>query len=158
MHVFFNDLNIYEQTLMKELCSNTEIVSLLTGIENPVVPNKSLAYTQIYPFAYIPYVNQEANTFITFAINVPRIDNSLIKELYVTFDIITHESLMRTTKGKITTRIATEMEKLFNGSRFIGITKMNLVNSEIDIPVRGYHTRRLIYEVRDWNRVNGIYA
>lgn len=157
MNILFNDLNYYEQTVMKELCSDAEIVSLLTGVENPGIPNKSLAYTQVYPFAYIPYTNQEANTFITFTINVPRIDNSLIKELYVTFDIITHESLMRTPKGKITTRIATEIEKLFNGSKFLGITKMNLVNSEIDIPVRGYHTRRLIYSVKDWNRVNGHY-
>lgn len=158
MNALFNDLNFYEKTLMEALCSNSEIVSLLTGVENPIVPNKSLVYTQVYPFAYIPYTNQEAKTFITFSIDVPRIDNSLIKDLYVTFEVITHESLMRTKKGKITTLIAAEIEKLFNGSRVLGITRMDLVNSNIDIPVRGYHTRRLTYQVKDWNRVNRSYG
>ena len=157
MNALFNDLNQYEQILMRELCSDTNIVSILTNTESPVVPQKSLAYKNVFPFAYIPYTNQEANTFITFTIIVPRIENSLVKQMYVTFEIITHESLMRTDKGKITTRLASALEQLFNGSKFMGISKMELVNSEIDIPTRGYHTRRLTYKVTDWNRVNKWY-
>lgn len=157
MNAFLNDLNHYEQTLMKKICSDKDIVSLLTDNENPIVPDKNLMYTKVFPFAYIPDTVQEASSFITFTITVPRVYNSLVKEVIITIDIITHESLMRTKQGKRTTLIATAMDKLFNGSKDLGICKMDLVSVGIDIPNREYHTRRLIYSIDDWNRVNKYY-
>lgn len=152
---FFNYLNTYEQTVMKSFCSNKEIVSLLTREKNPIVPNKDLMYEVIYPFDYIPDTNQEAKTFITFYIEVPSTYNSLIKKLYLHIGITTHESLMRTSKGKVTTLLANAIDNLFNGNmNIMGIGTLELISSTIDTPIRGYHTRNLTYSVQDWNRVN----
>ena len=39
----------YKNRLMMDLCSNPEIVKLVTGQENPTVPDRSLPYSQVYP-------------------------------------------------------------------------------------------------------------
>lgn len=44
----------YKNKLMETLCKNENIVRLVTDSESAPVPNYSLAYTQLFPFEYIP--------------------------------------------------------------------------------------------------------
>lgn len=155
--IFLNYLNEYEQTIMKTLCSDKQIVSLLTGVENPKIPNKSLMYKQVFPFNYVPDTSQEAKVLITFYIEVPSAYNSTLKNYYLYIGITTHESLMRTNRGKVTTLLATAVDNLLNGRMDImGIGTLELVSSTISTPVESYHTRHLTYSVKDWNKVNSI--
>ena len=65
----------YKNLLMKDLCSNENIVKLVTGNKDAAVPNHQLAYSQIYPFQFVWETESESRTFICFDMDIVSVPN-----------------------------------------------------------------------------------
>ena len=60
---------------MKLLCSDQEIVDLITDTPNSAIPDRSLMYKNIFPYAYTPDVTKDTNNYICFRIYIPEVQN-----------------------------------------------------------------------------------
>lgn len=151
------ELTEYRKEIMKTLCSDEEIVKLVTDKENPLVPNRSLMYKNIFPYAYTPDTVKEIDTFICFRITVPEVFNKTCKQMKITFYIFTHQSLIRTQDGLRPDLIGEAIEKLFNGSLNIGLGRVSLEGMDDISPITDYHGIALEYSVLEYNRpsING---
>lgn len=48
--MYLEEFYDYKNLLMKQLCSDPEIVRLVTGNPDADVPNHALPYTRVFPF------------------------------------------------------------------------------------------------------------
>jgi len=148
----------YKERLMMDICSNEKIVSLITGEEHPTVPNRSLRYTQVYPFQYIPETENEAHTFVCFDVDIlyTRKTNKTFYYPVIYIWAMAHKSKMRTkNQGVLIDAIVTEIDHMLNGSRFYGQGELELGPVERFIPTTDYLGRELVYYTRDFNRSPG---
>ena len=143
----------YKNRLMKELCSNAEIVKLVTGNEDAAVPNHGLPYTQIFPFEFIPETVEEGKTFICFDVDIASVHNQTLYFPVIYIWEFTHKSRMRTPNGGILNdRLAAEIDKQLNGSRFYGMGKLRLHSVQRFSPITDFLGRTMTYYTTDFNR------
>ena len=149
----------YKNRLMMDLCSNPEIVKLVTGQENPTVSDRSLPYSQVYPFQYIPETENNARTFVCFDVDI-LYRNKTNKTFYypvIYIWIMAHKSKMRTkTQGCLTDAISCEIDKMLNGNRFYGLGELELGPVGRFIPTTDYLGREMVYYTKDFNRSPGL--
>ena len=73
----------YKNQLMKELCCNENIVRLITDRKDSDVPNHTLAYSQIFPFEFVPETVDNGQTFICFDVDIADVlDKVYTRDLY----------------------------------------------------------------------------
>ena len=155
--MLFEELTDYRALVMKTLCSDEEIVKLISDQESPSVPNRSLMYTQIFPYAYTPDTTKETKTFVCFRLSVPEVMNKTYKRINLIFYIFTHQSLIRTQDGLRPDLIGQAIERLFNGSLDVGLGRVKLVGMDDISPITDYHGIAIEYSVAEFNRpsING---
>lgn len=146
------EITEYRKMIMKTLCSDEEVVRLITDKSDLSVPNRELMYSQIYPYAYTPDTTKEVSTYICFRITVPEVMNKTYKKMNVTFYIFTHQSLMRTQDGLRPDLIGEALERLFNGSLDLGLGRVQLEGMDDISPTTGYHGIAVEYAVMEYNR------
>ena len=147
----------YKNRLMMDLCSNQEIVSLVTGKEDPEVPDRTLPYTQIYPFQYIPETENNARTFVCFDVDILKAPNKTFFYPVIYIWILAHKSKMRTKgKGCLTDAISCEIDQMLNGNRFYGLGELELGPVSRFIPTTDYLGRQMVYYTKDFNRSPGL--
>ena len=147
----------YKDRLMMDLCSNEEIVKLLTGEEHPTVPNRDLPYTQIYPFQFIPETENNARTFICFDVDILKAPNKTFYNPVIYIWVLAHKSKMRTKgKGCLTDAITCEIDHMLNGNRNYGQGELELGPVDRFIPTTDYLGREMVYFTQDFNRKPGI--
>lgn len=151
------ELTEYRQEIMKALCSDEEIVKLVTDKADSLVPNRALMYKNIYPYAYTPDTVKETDTFICFRLTVPEVMNKTCKQMNITFYIFTHQNLIRTQDGLRPDLIGEAIERLFNGSLDLGLGRVKLEGMDDISPTTDYHGIALEYSVLEYNRpsING---
>ena len=143
----------YKNRLMKELCSSKEIVSLVTENEDSQVPNHTLAYTQIFPYEYIPETVSNASTFICFDVDIADVQNKTFYLPVLYIWVFTHKSKIRLPSGGIRTdKLCSEIDSLLNGSFYYGLGDMDLKSVGRFSPITDYQGRVLTYATRDFNR------
>ena len=154
---YLEEITDYRAEIMKVLCSDREIVELLTDKKDRNIPDRNLMYTQIFPYAYTPETTQKATTYICFRLTVPRVDNKTYKNISITFYIFTHQSLVRTTDGLRFDLIGEAIDGLFNGKRGLGLGRVELNGMDDISPTKDYHGISLEYVVSEFNRptING---
>ena len=144
----------YKNLLMKDLCSNAEIVKLVTGNDNADVPNHKLAYTQIYPFEFVPETVSEAKTFICFDVDITSVPNKTvyIPTLYIW--PFTHKSNLRMKSGGLLLdKLCAEIATMLNGSRYFGLGELKLASVRRFVPILDYQGRAMTFMAKDWNRL-----
>ena len=147
----------YKNLLMKELCSNETIVRMVTGKDDVRIPNHDLAYTQIFPFEYLPETVDEGKTFICFDEDIVKVPNKTfyIPVLYIW--AFTHKSRMRRTGGGLLLDdLAVEINKMLNGSRYYGLGELRLDSAKRFSPISDFQGRVLTYYTQDFNRPSGM--
>ncbi|MBR4021278.1 MAG: hypothetical protein IKI94_01565 [Ruminococcus sp.] len=150
-----NEFFDYKNQLMKELCCNEAIVKLVTDKDNSDVPNHTLAYSQIYPFEFVPETVDNGQTIICFDVDVAEVINKTFYVPVVYVWVFTHKSKMRLSTGGIRTdKIAAEIDKVLNGSRYYGLGELNLKSVGRFSPIADYQGRVLTYYAKDFNRLN----
>ena len=146
----------YKNLLMRDICSNANIVYLLTNNEEAKVPNHGLPYNQVFPFEFIPDTVSEAKTFICFDVDIIDVPNRTyyIPAIYVW--VFTHKSTMRTDDGRIVIdQLAVEINRILNGDRDYGLGELKLKNVRRFNPIDDYHGRVLTFIASDFNRQSG---
>lgn len=150
------ELFTYKNKIMAELCSNEAIVKLITDREDSEVPNHTLAYSQIFPYEYLPETIDEGHTFVCFDVDVQSVENKTFLNPVLYIWEFTHKSKLRIDRedggGVRIDRLATEINKVFNGNRNFGLGELNLVSVERFSPILDYLGRVITYSAKDFNR------
>lgn len=151
------ELTDYRKTIMQMLCSDQEIVDLVLDKKNSTVPNRSLMYSRIFPYAYTPDATKETNTYICFRIYVPEVMNKTFKKMNICFYVFSHQDYIRTSNGLRPDLIACRIENLLNGSMDLGVGRISLEGMDDISPAEQFHGIALEYTVSEFNRptING---
>ncbi len=146
----------YKNRLMRDLCSNEDIVRLVTGVEEPTVPNKDIPYEQIFPYQFIPETENNARTFICFDVDILKAPNKTFYNPVIYIWVLVHKSKMKTDgMGCRTDAITCAIDHMLNGSRMYGQGELELGPVERFIPTTDYLGRGMVYYTRDFNRSPG---
>lgn len=151
----FEELYDYKDKLMKIICSDTEIVRLITDDPDAEVPNYTLPYTQVFPFEYVPETVDKGKTFVCFDVDMIEIESDQVYVNVVYIWVITHKSKMRLPDGegvridKLTTAIA---DKLV-GNRNFGLGELKVRYNKRFAPITDFLGRELAYTALDKNMI-----
>lgn len=144
----------YKNRLMKDLCSNAEIVKLVTENESAAVPNHKLAYTQIFPFEFVPETQSEAKTFICYDMDILSVPSKTYYLPVIYIWVFTHKSNLRMEHGGLLLdKMSVELAKMLNGNRFYGLGQLQLSSTERFQPTIDYLGRVLVFTATDFNRL-----
>lgn len=148
------EFTTYKNTLMQAICTSNQIVSLLKLQNDPQnIEGKDMRYTRIFPYPHVPLVQQQATTYICFSVTCPRANSGFISTMKLTIWVFTHQDLMRTVNGMRTDLLASEIDKILNGSERYGLGKVELQSCTLmDVPAEGYSGLCSVYTVKDFNR------
>lgn len=144
----------YKNKLMEDLLTNPEIVKLLDNsveLKNA----KQLAYTHVFPYEYIPDTVEEAKTFICFDVDVQESINKtfLLPTLYIW--VFSHKSKLRLLEGGVQTdKLASEIAKAINGSRFYGLGELDLYSVKRFTPVTDYQGKVMTFHAKEFNQLS----
>lgn len=145
----------YKNELMKTLCCNENVVRLVTDSTKAPVPNYDLAYQQIYPYEFVPETVDDGKTFICFDVDIADVQDKTFYLPVVYVWVFTHKSKMRLSEGGIRTdKLAVEINKELNGSRYFGLGELELYSVGRFSPIADYQGRVLTYSAKDFNRVS----
>ena len=139
------------------ICSDQEIVDLILDKENSTVPDRSLMYSRVFPYAYTPDATKETNTYVCFRIYVPEVMNKTFKRMNICFYVFSHQDYIRTSDGLRPDLIAGRIEALLNGSMDLGVGRVSLEGMDDISPAEQFHGVALEYSVSEFNRptING---
>ena len=144
----------YKNKLMEDLLTNPEVVKLLD--DSVEMRNaSSLAYTQVFPYEYIPDTVEHAKTFICFDVDVQESINKtfLLPTLYIW--VFSHKSKLRLPEGGVQTdKLVSEIAKAINGSRFYGLGELDLYSVKRFTPVTDYRGKVMTFHAKDFNRLS----
>lgn len=151
------ELTEYREKIMRLLCSDQEIVDLILDQKGSTVPNRSLMYSHIFPYAYTPDATKETNTYVCFRIYVPEVMNKTFKKMGICFYVFAHQDNIRTDDGLRPDLIAGRIENLLNGSMELGVGRISLEGMDDISPSENFHGVALEYSVSEFNRptING---
>jgi len=157
MHL--EELYDYKNQLVRDLCSDPDVVRIVTGNLNADVPNHDLPYTQIFPYEFLPETVDDGQTYICLEVDIPSVPNLTYYLPVVYVWIFTHKSRMRIETdrggGVLVDELSAAVDKKLNGSRYYGLGTLELDSSIHFKPVNDYLGRALIYRAKDFNRPKG---
>lgn len=158
-------LGTYKDKIISKLISSQNIVDI-------ILPNPSDQYeiedqlrgdeTQklrgyIFPYEFVPGNNEKASTFICIEDVIPSVPTDTSVNVFIYVFVFTHKDLMQYKRGgAVGTRVdilASDIDKLLNGSLDLGIKRINLEKVEIYKNSNpDYYGRALLYSVSEFNR------
>lgn len=142
----------YKNKLMEDLLKNENIVKLLDD-KIELKDARKLAYTQVFPYEYIPDTLSHAKTFICFDVDIQRSINKtfLIPTLYIW--VLTHKSKLHLNEGGVQTdRLVSEIAKAINGSHCYGLGELDLYSVRRYVPVTDYQGKVMTFYAQEFNR------
>lgn len=148
-----SELFEYKNKLMRDLCSDTDVVRLVTDKPTDDLPDVSLPYTQIYPYEFIPETVDHGQTFICFDVDIISVPNKTFVTPAIFVWAFTHKSKMRLDDGGVRVdALAVAINKILNGSRVYGLGELDLADVGRFSPIKDYQGRVLTYYTSDFNR------
>lgn len=149
-----NELYDYKNRLMQDLLTSPEIVRLITDGNIPSDP-RSLAYTQVFPYEYIPETVEHGTTYVCFDVDVQKSLNDTYIRYVIYVWIMTHKSKLRLDEGGVRPdKIAIEIADAINGSWMYGLGKLDLYSSKRWAPTSDYQGKVLTFHATDYNRTS----
>lgn len=153
--VELNEFFDYKNKLMEDICSNAEIVKLITDNNDSPVPNKSLPYSRVFPYEFVPETVDDGQTFICFDVDIADVINKTFYMPVVYIWVFTHKSKMRLQEGGVRIdKITSELSKILNGSRYYGLGELNLKSISRFSPITDYQGRTSVYYTKDFNNLS----
>lgn len=142
----------YKNQLMEDLLTTESIVRLLDD-DISMDETKRLAYTQVFPYEYVPDTVEEAKTFICFDVDIQKSISKtfFVPVLYVW--VFSHKTRLRLTEGGVQTdKLVSEISKKINGSRMYGLGELDLSSVRRFAPVTDYQGKVMTFQMQEWNR------
>ena len=150
--MLLRELFDYKNLIMKSLCSNADIVKLLTGKNDIVVPAHDLPYTQLYPFEFIPDTADDSRTYICFDVDIAKVPSKTFYDPVLYIWIVVHKSQMRLPEGGVRMdELASAIDEEFNRSRYFGLGELQLSAVKRFTPLVDFLGRTLVYKAKDFN-------
>lgn len=150
--MLLSELYDYKTQLMKDLLTDEQIVYLLdpnVSMEDA----KRLAYTQVFPYEYVPETAQHGTTYICFDVDILESFNKTFLLPTLNIWVFTHRSLLRLPEGGVRPdQICSLIDERINGSRFYGMGELNLYSVRRFAPMTDYQGKYMVFRAKDWNR------
>lgn len=143
----------YKNKLMEDILTNAEIIGLLDD-EIDIEQATKLAYTQVFPYEFIPETVEQADTFVCFDVDIQESINKtyLLPTIYVW--VFTHKSKLRLSGGGVRTDVlVSKIAKAINGSRFYGLGELDLYSVRRFAPVTDYQGKVMTFHAKEFNRM-----
>ena len=147
----------YKNQLMEDLLMHKEIVNLINEdmtLEQARDSETGLAYTQIFPYEYVPKTIQDGHTYVCFDVDVTSVTNKtyLVPVLY--FWVFTHISRLRLPNGRGVRpdALCSEICKAINGSMYYGLGALDLYSVKRFSPMSEYNGKLMTFYMTEFNR------
>ena len=148
-----DELQVYKTAILESLLKSPEIINLISGKANEISNADQLLYINIFPWDYTPESSADPKTYLSFEIDVTSVANSM-KEMQITFYLITHQSLMKMENGTRLDNLSNALCGLFHGVSGFGIGKLEWNPEEpfIHEPLQNQlYKRTLRFLTKDFN-------
>ena len=143
----------YKNRLMHDLLTNENILELLKDEANPTKSPEDFVYTQVFPYEYIPETLEYGMTFICCDVDIQQSMNKTFLLPVIHIWVFSHKSKLKLPGGGLRTdKLAAEIAKTINGSRFYGLGELNLYSAKRFAPTVDYQGKILTFHARDFNR------
>lgn len=144
-------------SINERICSDQVIVDLINDKTNSKIPDRSLLYKRVFPYAYTPDAVKDTGAFVCHRVYVPDVMNKTFKNVTIVFYVFVHQHNIRTSNGLRYDLIAERIEELFNGTLDFGVRRMELREVNDISPSSTFHGVALEYSVTEFNRpaING---
>lgn len=150
--MFLDEFYDYKNQLMEDILTTESIVSLVSEKKDHPIPAIDLAYTQVFPYEYIPETIEHGQTFICFDVDIQKSSSQTFLTPIIYIWVFTHKSRMRLPEGGVRTdAIAAELAKKLNGSWMYGLGKLDFYSSKRFAPVADYQGKVLVFHTTDFN-------
>ena len=153
--MLLQELFDYKNQLMKDIVTDEEIVKLINE-DIPFKDAKSLAYTQVFPYEYVPETIEKGQTFVCFDVDIQSVSNKTFLSPTLYIWIFTHKSKIRLGKdeggGVRTDRLASAIDRKINGSRYYGLGELNLYSVKRFAPMTDYQGKMMTFHAVEFNR------
>lgn len=148
------DFYDYKNRLMEDILTNEKIVPLIN--EDYTVDNAvGLAYTQVFPYEFVPETAQEGKTYICFDVDIQRVEFKTFYDPVIYIWVFSHKSRLRLPDGGgvRTDKICSEICKAINGSKMYGLGDLDLYSVRRFAPMTDYQGKCITFHAREFNRV-----
>ena len=151
--MYLEEFYDYKNQLMGDILTNETIVALIN--ENvPFEEAETLAYTQVFPYEYLPETVEEGRTFICFDVDIQRSNGKTFLSPVIYIWVFTHKSLLRLPEGGVRPdKLCSEICKVIDGSRMYGLGELNIYSAKRFSPMTDYQGKVLTFQATDFNRV-----
>ena len=151
--MYLEEFYDYKNQLMGDILTNETIVALIN--ENvPFEEAETLAYTQVFPYEYLPETVEEGRTFICFDVDIQRPNGKTFLSPVIYIWVFTHKSLLRLPEGGVRPdKLCSEICKVIDGSRMYGLGELNIYSAKRFSPMTDYQGKVLMFQATDFNRV-----
>lgn len=142
----------YKNQLMKDLLTHESIVSLIKQ-DIDMKDAINLAYSQVFPYEYVPKTVQDGDTYICFDVDIQNVSSKtfLTPTLYIW--VFAHRSKLRLPEGGVRTdKLCSEICEVINGSRYYGLGELNLYSVKRFAPMTDYQGKVMTFYAREFNR------
>ena len=147
-------LTRYKETLMKAICTSTKIVDLVKCSGEESLGGRQMMYHRVFPYWYVPDTSEDAQTFICFDVDVGSARSEILNKMIIKVYVMCHQDIMRLSNGggmRIDV-LASEIDKIMNGSTKFGLGKCELQSVTGFAPATKYYGREMRYVVNDLTR------
>lgn len=142
----------YKNKLMEDLLTDQEIVSLVNE-HIPFSQADTLAYSQVFPFEYVPETVQAGSTYICFDVDIHEVESKtyLFPVLYIW--VFSHRSNLRLPEGGVRTdKLCSKICETINGSKCYGLGELSLHSVKRFAPMTDYQGKVMTFRAKDFNR------
>ncbi len=151
--MYLDELFAYKNQLMKDILTNPKIVSLINDkidFENA----DQLAYTQVFPFEYVPDTAQEGLTYVCFDVDVLKAENKSFLDPVIYVWVFTHRHALRLPNGEGVRpdNLCSEICKTINGSRMYGLGQLEFYSARRFSPMTDYLGKVMTFYAKEMNR------
>lgn len=145
----------YKNQLVKDILTHESIYKLIdedTTEETAI----NLAYTQVFPYEYIPETITEGKTYVCCDVDINKTANKTFLFPIMYIWVFTHKSKLRLPQGGVRTdMICSEIDDVINGSRYYGLGELDLTSVSRFAPLEDFQGKVMVYTADDFNRLHG---
>jgi len=159
----FAEFGKYKTNILLKLIEDQEIVKCLyfsnsedTNFLDKTLPDNfnptTLIYERIFPYQFVPDIQDTTKTFITLSFNRFRLVNNSFKSGYIHFYVFTHKSCMKTDYATLRTDfLVNKIDSIMNQSVDFGIGKLQFNNMDDIIINNNYIGNVIEYKNYEFN-------
>lgn len=146
------DLFDYKNQLMSDLLTSPEIVALLDD-QLDIADAEQLAYTQVFPYEYVPETIQEGKTYICFDVDVQKTYNKSFLEAVIYVWVFCHKHSLRLPEGGVRPdKLCCKICEKLNGSRMYGLGELDFSSMRRFAPMTDYLGKCMVFNATETNR------